>query len=297
MICPVCESINVMPIDSYTSDGYTCHQCKECDIVFVDQMKGGDQNWYESSEWYEIDIGVQPKLKWYENQFLGETFDWNSHHVLNIGCGKTGFLRHLQDKGANVTGVDINPEMISFTKDVLGIEKVFHSDIKAFINGFSGGKFQAIVLFEVLEHLDNPGECLKLLKKILAPDGVIVFSVPNRNRIFPATSIWDYPPHHLTRWNVKSIENALNVHAYRAQRILISPVIADDFMRVMKIYFGTLFLEKMIRRNNTTRFIKVLYFLLIKFRVLFYKIIAFLLRPFLNGSGHNIYVCARNSDL
>jgi 2-polyprenyl-3-methyl-5-hydroxy-6-metoxy-1,4-benzoquinol methylase len=50
-------------------------------------------------------------------------------------------------------------------------------------------------------------EFIKQVKKILKPQGKIILSTPSRERVLADWNNWDFPPHHLTRWNEKSLEN------------------------------------------------------------------------------------------
>ncbi len=47
--------------------------------------------------------------------------------------------------------------------------------------------FDAVTAWQVIEHLENPYEALRTVKKLLRPDGIFIFSIPNtfllKNRI------------------------------------------------------------------------------------------------------------------
>lgn len=43
--------------------------------------------------------------------------------------------------------------------------------------------FDIVVATEILEHLHDEGKCLREIKRVLMPDGTLIVSVPNRNRI------------------------------------------------------------------------------------------------------------------
>lgn len=40
-------------------------------------------------------------------------------------------------------------------------------------------QFGAITAWQVIEHLENPYEALRTVKKLLRPDGIFIFSIPN----------------------------------------------------------------------------------------------------------------------
>ena len=99
--------------------------------------------------------------------------------VLDIGCS-TGFLaKYLRkEKGCFVVGIEQNEiyfDLAQINCDILISENIEGNDIKNFIDN----DFDVIVLGDVLEHMYNPWQVLKNLKKYLHPNGIILISLPN----------------------------------------------------------------------------------------------------------------------
>lgn len=89
--------------------------------------------------------------------------------------------------------------------------------LEDFLKKYPDERFDLVCFYHVLEHLENPAEFLANIKKILNPGGYIAFSFPNPHRLdltLLKREKWDYPPHHLTRWNEKSTEYLLNKTGY-----------------------------------------------------------------------------------
>ena len=101
--------------------------------------------------------------------------------VIEIGCGVGDILSRL-DKGI-LTGMDIS-------QYILDIAKKKYKSIK-FINGnaenlpveISQNKYDKIICSEVLEHVENPVNVLKEIKKISKDNSIIVISIPNEKLI------------------------------------------------------------------------------------------------------------------
>jgi SAM-dependent methyltransferase len=297
MICPACFSNNVDKIDTYTSKGYTFCKCEDCEVIFANPMQAGEKDWYENLGVYTIPEKPRGNLKYHEEIFLNEDISWKDKKILNIGCGPTVFLKNLKSLGCQIMAIDINNRVVDFTKNVLGIEKAFTCDISEFIKNYKGDKFDYIIFFEVLEHLENPGDFMINLKDIVKNTGKIFFSVPNRERMMPFKDDFDYPPHHLTRWNTKCIRRFLGIHGYCVDNITdFSADIANDFMWVIGIYFGTLYLKDKIEKGCKNTFIIFSFNLLFKIRVIFYIIIAMVGRCFITGRKRNIYVIASTNN-
>jgi len=102
--------------------------------------------------------------------------------ILDVGCGGGIICEPLARLGAKVTGVDFAPNNIKAAKihskkNGLKIQYI-HKDIE---KSKLDEKFDLILMFEVLEHLDNWKKLIKNIKKNLNKDGIIIISTINRN--------------------------------------------------------------------------------------------------------------------
>jgi len=100
--------------------------------------------------------------------------EFDNLNVLEIGCG-TGYLLYcLKLLGANVLGIEPGPQAISgsLTYEVPIINDFFPSELVKY-------KFDLIVLYGVLEHIENTKHFLNAIKQNLADGGRIAVSVPD----------------------------------------------------------------------------------------------------------------------
>ena len=76
----------------------------------------------------------------------------SSPRYLDVGCS-TGFVvEAARDRGWDATGIDLNPSAVEFGRSRgLDLRTVALEDA-----GFAAGSFDAISLFDVLEHLLDP---------------------------------------------------------------------------------------------------------------------------------------------
>ncbi len=100
--------------------------------------------------------------------------------VLEVGCASGSFLKTLQNKQfENVQGIDLDRELVSHGKTVLGVNVVV-ADWNTFMLE-DGEKFDLIVALDVLEHIapsDLP-ELLKNTHKRLSSRGKLILRTPN----------------------------------------------------------------------------------------------------------------------
>ena len=102
--------------------------------------------------------------------------------ILDVGCGGGIICEPLARLGANVTGIDFAPNNIKAAKihakkNNLKIN-YFYKDIE---RSQLNEKFDIIVMFEVLEHLDDWKKTIKNIRKNLNKNGKIIISTINRN--------------------------------------------------------------------------------------------------------------------
>ncbi len=104
--------------------------------------------------------------------------------ILDVGCGGGIICEPLARLGAKVTGIDFSPNNIKAAilhskKNKLKIKYICKDVEKSKIDE----KFDIILMFEVLEHLDNWKKTIKNIKNNLDKNGIIIISTINRNLI------------------------------------------------------------------------------------------------------------------
>jgi ubiquinone/menaquinone biosynthesis C-methylase UbiE len=115
-------------------------------------------------------------------KFIAQTLEQSilkGAQVLDIGCGNGIISRRLGEMGFNVLGVDVSEKAIA-TANSLNKSSNVRFEVKSAEQLVADGqKYEAIICSEVLEHLHQPENLLKVLRKILAERGVLIVTVPN----------------------------------------------------------------------------------------------------------------------
>ncbi len=103
-----------------------------------------------------------------------------SDRVLEVGCGSGKTLQMLKEKKycMETVGIELFTTAAEQAKD--RVDTVYCMDVENFAMPESIGKFNLILLLDVLEHLVDPWAFLsRLVKGHLANNGKVIVSLPN----------------------------------------------------------------------------------------------------------------------
>jgi SAM-dependent methyltransferase len=95
--------------------------------------------------------------------------------VLELGCASGAFVGLLTAAGYEATGLDLSPAVTAFARETFEVETVTGP-----LEDQPGepGRFDAIVLMDVIEHLPDPAHTLRAAARALADDGLLLVQTP-----------------------------------------------------------------------------------------------------------------------
>lgn len=102
----------------------------------------------------------------------------DARRVLELGCGEGRFGALLKARqSVEVWGVETHPEAARAAGSRL--DRVVSGDVNGIWAQLPEGRFDVVVLNDVLEHLADPDACLRQVAARLEPRGLVVSSIPN----------------------------------------------------------------------------------------------------------------------
>jgi SAM-dependent methyltransferase len=118
---------------------------------------------------------TRSRIEWVARQCVG------SRRVLEIGCGDAALLARVARPDVEVTGIDSDQPALVLARRLFaddGLRGEFHDDLGA----IKGRRFDAVILAEVIEHLDDADAMLGQLVELLTDEGRLVLTTPIRTR-------------------------------------------------------------------------------------------------------------------
>jgi ubiquinone/menaquinone biosynthesis C-methylase UbiE len=134
------------------------------------------------------------------------------YHVLEVGCGNGGMLRLLQEcsPGGTVAGMDLFAEGLRNARNRCTCPLV---QADAALPPF-GEQFQVVGMFDVLEHIERDVAALRDVRRMLAPGGAIVITVPAHMSLW---SYFDEAAHHARRYSTWELATKLRTAGFKIE--------------------------------------------------------------------------------
>ena len=100
---------------------------------------------------------------------------------LDIGCNKGFLLAAAVEKGWNVYGIELVPELtIPFKKQFPQYAgQVFSQGFSEVQSQLQDGTFDAVSAIDVIEHFEDPRKAMEKIARLLKPEGLLLVQTPD----------------------------------------------------------------------------------------------------------------------
>jgi 2-polyprenyl-6-hydroxyphenyl methylase / 3-demethylubiquinone-9 3-methyltransferase len=163
------------------------------------------ERWYKA---YDDPIALlraenKAMFPWIINK-IRQFCDHNST-ILDVGCG-AGFLSNeLARQGYQVTGVDIEGDVLDVARNHDSTNTVKYETADAYKLPYEDGSFDIVTAMDFLEHVERPKEVIAEFSRVLKPGGLFFFHTFNRNFLAHVVVI------KLIEWFVKNTPKNMHV--------------------------------------------------------------------------------------
>jgi SAM-dependent methyltransferase len=172
--------------------------CPACDLRYFDDELAGPEAMYRMLEelpWYYLDN--KPEFEVALRQLAG------AERILEVGAGAGAFGRLFSGRGTYI-GLELNSSAAAHAVMTgLDVRRESLGDHLA----SQPERYDAVVSFQVMEHVPAVGQFLRDCRACLRPGGRLVVSVPSHDGFMGVelNNILDLPPHHITQWSDRSL--------------------------------------------------------------------------------------------
>ncbi|MFN9968070.1 MAG: methyltransferase domain-containing protein [Lysobacteraceae bacterium] len=148
--------------------------------------------------------------------------------VLDAACGEGYGAALLARTAASVLGIDVAPEVVAHARARYAHPRLrFESGDATRLDGVADGSIDLVVSFETLEHLADHDALLAAFARVLAPDGLLILSTPDRRTYTDLSGVEN--PHHVRELYREEFEALLGRHFAR-YRLYGQRVVAQSLL-------------------------------------------------------------------
>ena len=192
-------------------------KCRKCGLIYAnprpsDKRLAHNYTNMVSEEYLKEELGrrlaSKPILKMLKKFKAGG-------RMLEIGCATGFFLDEARKAGWQVCGVELSRRAAEYAKNRLVIENVFQGVLKN--ADYPDDYFDAVIMKDTIEHLIDPKDTLREIRRILKPHGMLYVNTPNISSMISKAlkaKWWGVNQAHLYYFNRKSLLNMLHIAGF-----------------------------------------------------------------------------------
>ena len=210
--CPSClstERYGAFEVVDHMVSGetFSVEFCRQCNLGITNPRPDRIAAYYDSPAYVShLDQGqgmmgriygiARMFASWAKVRLIASATKKSKGSLLDYGCGVGFFASRAERRGWQVQGVELSDLARARAQ-----EKLKSGIVVSSRDELPEAKYDAVTLFHVLEHLDDPAETLQWIRGRLNPGGAIIVALPNyaspdARHYGSFWAAWDVPIHY-----------------------------------------------------------------------------------------------------
>lgn len=209
--------------------------CNDCDLRFFYPFVTGSESFYEGLQKFDFYYMSEKEEYVFAKDFIKST-----DRLLEIGAGKGAFAKKTGTR--DYTGLEFSSKAIEAASGE-GISLLRESIQEH--SKRNKERYDIVCAFQVLEHISDIRSFINSSVECLKPGGKLIFSVPSYNSFLSLAKnvILNMPPHHISHWSYKSLNNIARYFPLEMVAVYHEPLAA-----VHKTFFSAVFSAYIVDR-------------------------------------------------
>ncbi len=188
-VCKLCERPSEVKYKITSGNILACESCGFQHLDYLDEVSTAVSEIDENQLTNELREYIETQLQSSEQRFnnhvshLTNLVDLKGKHVIDVGCGGGLFLNKVRALGANVMGIELDDGRASYCMQEHQLHVVKHPVESTWWERYQG-HFDAVTLWDVIEHVNDPLGTLNACAKLLKPEGYLLLDTPARDAFY-----------------------------------------------------------------------------------------------------------------
>ena len=219
--CPACRGNATSP--KISKIRIPLRRCQDCGLIFIyppptleELLQLYQEDYYDSWGGEELENVVNLQKKSNFQKHLGRIKEQiPSGSILDVGCAKGHFVDLALSNGFDAYGVEISSYSGSIASQKVGAERIHSGTLED--APFKGKKFNAVTMFDLLEHVPDLHGTLSTVFSRLHPGGLLYIVTPNTRSLshrIMGKDWWHYKREHLYYFDELSLGRLLEKHGF-----------------------------------------------------------------------------------
>jgi len=223
--CPLCGGLSRRRLVMRRGVGVV--RCTACGLIYVwPQPTPAELAALYSSGGYHAAVDEAERRRTFARRLREiEALVPERGRILDVGCSKGYFLEAARDAGWEAMGVELNANAAAeAAARGLGVRR---GDLAE--QDFAEASFDAVTLFDLIEHAREPRATLAVCHRLLRPEGLLVVTTPDVGGLVPWVTYWllgrtigawghPTPPGHLVEFSRRTLRQMLESSGFALLR-------------------------------------------------------------------------------